>query len=71
MLGQFDHLAETYFSGFQFDLGERELDRILSVEHDLDYFVAAIGLTKNDLETAMNDEGILNFPNETSVILIL
>jgi dynactin 1 len=57
MLGQFDHLAETYFSGSQFDLGECELDRILSVEHDLDYFVAAIGLTKNHLETVMNDEG--------------
>lgn len=57
MLGQFEHLAEKYFSGFTFDLGERQLDRILSVEHDLDSFVAAIGLSKFELESAMRDEG--------------
>lgn len=57
MLGQFEHLAESYFSGFKFDLGERQLDRILSVEHDLDSFIAAIGLSKHEIEAAMRDEG--------------
>lgn len=57
MLGQFEHLAESYFSGHSFDLGERQLDRILSVEHDLDSFVAAIGLSKYELETAVRDDG--------------
>jgi dynactin 1 len=57
MLGQFEHLAETYFAEFQFDLGERQLDRILSVEHDLDSFMAALALTKHEVMTALNDEG--------------
>lgn len=57
MLGQFEHLAEAYFAGKKFDLGERQLDRILAVEHDLDSFVAAIGLSKNELETILTDEG--------------
>ncbi|KAG6334284.1 hypothetical protein ID866_4799 [Astraeus odoratus] len=43
---QFDHLAETYFSGFDQDLGERELGYALSFDHDLDAFAASIGLTK-------------------------
>lgn len=59
MLGQFEHLAEAYFSGFRFDVGERQLDRILSVEHDLDSFIAAIGLSKYELETVVRDEGRL------------
>jgi hypothetical protein len=59
MLGQFEHLAEAYFTGFKFDVGERELDRILSVEHDLDSFIGAIGLSKHELETVMRDEGEL------------
>ena len=68
MLGQFEHLAETYFAGFEYDLGERELDRILSVEHDLDSFVAAIGLTRSTLEAVVKDEGeifqVLLNPND-------
>lgn len=59
MLGQFEHLAEAYFSGFRFDVGERQLDRILSVEHDLDSFIAAIGLSKHELEAVIRDEGWL------------
>lgn len=62
MLGQFEHVAESYFSGYNFDLGERQLDRILSVEHDLDSFIAAIGLSKYELETAVRDEGWGFFP---------
>ena len=59
MLGQFEHLGEAYFSGFRFDVGERQLDQILSVEHDLDSFIAAIGLSKYELETVVRDEGRL------------
>src|ERR1700761_756506 len=33
---QFDHLADTYFKDFDFDLGERELGLVLSLDHDLD-----------------------------------
>ncbi|KAF8337534.1 dynein associated protein-domain-containing protein [Cantharellus anzutake] len=57
MVGHFDHLAESYFSGYLFDLGERELSRIVSVEHDLDSFLAAMALTKSYLEGVLNDEG--------------
>lgn len=58
MLAQFEHLAETYFSGFDYDLGERELDLVLSFDNDLDMFSAAIGLTKTALQTIQKDDGI-------------
>lgn len=63
MVGHFEHLAESYFCGFPFDLGERELSRILSVEHDLDSFLAAMALTKSYLEGVLNDEGV-PFPSQ-------
>lgn len=54
---QFDHLAETYFSGFDYDLGERELGYALSFDNDLDVFAASIGLTKTSVATILHDEG--------------
>jgi dynactin 1 len=57
MLAQFDHLAETYFDGFEQDLGERELGYALSFDHDLDVFAASIGLTKTSVAVILNDEG--------------
>lgn len=71
MLGQFEHLAEAYFSGFKFDVGERELDRILSVEHDLDSFIAAIGLSKHELDTVMRDDGELDLRYLGYVVVLL
>ena len=57
MQSQFDHLAETYFSGFDLDLGERELGYALSVDHDLEMFAASIGLIKTSIAAIMEDEG--------------
>jgi dynactin 1 len=57
MQAQFDHLAETYFNGFEYDLGERELGYALSFEHDLDVFAASIGLTKTSVAAIVKDEG--------------
>lgn len=54
---QFDHLAETYFKDFDFDLGERELGLVLSLEHDLDVYASSMGLTKTAVEAILNDEG--------------
>jgi len=54
---QFDHLAETYFNGFEHDLGERELGYALSFDHDLDVFAACIGLTKTAITATLNDKG--------------
>ncbi|KAG8700816.1 hypothetical protein FRC11_012636, partial [Ceratobasidium sp. 423] len=56
MLLQFEHLAETAFSGFEADLAERELDLTMQLDCDLDSFVAAIGLTKAALENATKDD---------------
>ncbi|KIJ13750.1 hypothetical protein PAXINDRAFT_170080 [Paxillus involutus ATCC 200175] len=56
---QFDHLAETYFSGFDQDLGERELGYALSFDHDLDAFAASIGLTKTSVATILRDEDVV------------
>lgn len=58
MLAQFEHLAESYFSGSEFDLGERELDHALALDSDLDMFSAAIGLTKTAIETIQKDDGL-------------
>ncbi|KAF8555146.1 dynactin [Imleria badia] len=56
---QFDHLAETYFSGFEQDLGERELGYAFSFDHDLDVFAASIGLTKTSVATILRDEDVV------------
>ena len=57
ILAQFEHLAETYFSGVDYDLGERELDHALQVDSDLDMFAAAIGLTKTAIRAIQKDDG--------------
>lgn len=55
---QFDHLAETYFKDFDFDLGQRELGLVLSLDHDLDVYASSMGLTKTAVEAVLNDEDI-------------
>jgi dynactin 1 len=55
---QFDHLAETYFKDFDFDLGQRELGLVLSLDHDLDVYASSMGLTKTAVEAILNDEDI-------------
>lgn len=58
MQAQFDHLAETYFTGFEHDLGERELGYALSYDLDLDVFAASIGLTKTSVVAILKDESM-------------
>ncbi|KIL71443.1 hypothetical protein M378DRAFT_93968 [Amanita muscaria Koide BX008] len=55
---QFDHIAETYFAGFDHDLGERELGYLIALNHDLDMFAASIGLSKTSINGIMEDEDI-------------
>jgi dynactin 1 len=56
---QFDHISETYFAGFDFDLGERELGYALSFDHDLDMSTASLGLVKTSIEAVMKEDGKL------------
>ncbi len=58
MQSQFDHLSETYFSGFEYDLGERELGYALAFDHDLEMFAASLGRIKTSIMAIMKDEGI-------------
>ncbi|KAI0071023.1 dynactin [Panus rudis PR-1116 ss-1] len=58
MQAQFDHLAETHFNEFDFDLGERELGYALSFDHDLEMFAASVGLIKTSVEAIMKDEDV-------------
>jgi len=58
---QFDHLAETYFDGFEFDLGEKELGYAVSFDLDLDMFSASIALAKTCVATILDDEGQSGF----------
>ncbi|KAI0307655.1 dynein associated protein-domain-containing protein [Multifurca ochricompacta] len=55
---QFNHLAETYFKDFEFDLGERELGLVMSLDHDLDVYASSMGLTKTAVEATLNDEDV-------------
>jgi dynactin 1 len=71
MQAQFDHLAETYFNGFEHDLGERELGYALSFEHDLDVFAASIGLTKTSVAAIVKDEGMLLYVNMVLWLIVL
>ncbi|KAG7100040.1 hypothetical protein E1B28_001826 [Marasmius oreades] len=56
---QFNHLAEIYFSGFKFDLGERELGYLASFDLDIDTFTASIGLAKTSVETILKEDDIV------------
>ncbi|TFY63700.1 hypothetical protein EVJ58_g3096, partial [Rhodofomes roseus] len=58
MQAQFDHLAETYFNGYEFDLGERELGMALACDHDLEMFAAAVGLVKTSVAAVLKDEDV-------------
>lgn len=71
MLAQFDHLAETYFDGFEQDLGERELGYALSFDHDLDVFAASIGLTKTSVAAILNDEGASRDHVSSDTVLVM
>jgi dynactin 1 len=57
MQAQFDHLAETYFDGFEHDLAERELAYALAFDHELDVLAASIALTKTSVAAILRDEG--------------
>jgi dynactin 1 len=55
--GQFEHLAEAYFTGFEHDLGEREQGMACSLDYDLDMFTAAVGLAKTSIQAIMKEDG--------------
>ncbi|KAH9486203.1 Dynactin, 150 kDa isoform [Psilocybe cubensis] len=55
---QFDHLAETYFDGFDTDLAERELGYVTAFDHDLDMFAASIGLTRTSVASVIKEDDI-------------
>ncbi|KAI0801398.1 dynactin [Fomes fomentarius] len=55
---QFDHLSETYFNNFEYDLGERELGYALSFDHDLEMFAASVGLIKTSVDAVLKDKDV-------------
>lgn len=59
ILAQFDHLSEAYFSGYEWDLGERAADIAQSIDYDLDMFSAAMLLTKTSLSAVLNDRDVV------------
>ena len=58
MVSQFEHNTELYLTNNEFDLGERELDLALSLEYDVDFFVAALALTKTGLSEAIKEDRV-------------
>ncbi|KAL0563459.1 hypothetical protein V5O48_018608 [Marasmius crinis-equi] len=55
---QFNHLAEIYFAGFKFDLGERQLGYLASFDLDVDTFTASIGLAKTSVENVLKEDDV-------------
>ncbi|TBU58180.1 dynactin [Dichomitus squalens] len=58
MQSQFDHLSETSFSNFEYDLGERELGYALAFDHDLEMFAASVGLIKTSVAAILKDNDV-------------
>ncbi|VDC06717.1 unnamed protein product [Peniophora sp. CBMAI 1063] len=56
IMAQFEHLAETYFAGFEFDLGERELSVVASLDLELDMYMATIAAAKTSVGDILKDE---------------
>ncbi|KAF9260836.1 dynactin [Marasmius fiardii PR-910] len=59
LTSQFNHLAELYFSGYKFDLGERELGYLASFDLDIDTFTASIGLAKTSVGAILKEEDVV------------
>ena len=53
----FGHLAEMYFEGLDYDLGERELGYALAFDHELDNLSASLALISSCVSDIMKDEG--------------
>ncbi|KAI0701257.1 dynactin [Cerioporus squamosus] len=58
MQSQFDHLSETFFNNFEYDLGERELGYALAFDHDLEMFAASVGLIKTSVAAVLKDNDV-------------
>ncbi|EJT98432.1 hypothetical protein DACRYDRAFT_118713 [Dacryopinax primogenitus] len=71
MLTQFEHLAETFFAGFHFALGEQELDLAFSIDYDLDTFIASLGLVQHAVSSAMQDPEIVFDPDDLELETVL
>ena len=57
IMAQFEHLAETYFAGFEYDLGERELGVALNLDLELDMYMATIAAAKTSVADILKDDG--------------
>jgi dynactin 1 len=67
MVNQFEHLSDLYLPGSDLDLGERELDLALSLDHDVDFFASAMAWTKTSLLEIFKDDGGLLVLDETMI----
>jgi hypothetical protein len=57
MVIQFEHLTQQYLPESDLDLGERELDQAISLDHDVEFFASAMAWTKTNLLEMFKDEG--------------
>ena len=67
MVIQFEHLSDLYLPGSDLDLGERELDLALSLDHDVDFFASAMAWTKTSLLEIFKDDGTLLVLDEITI----
>jgi dynactin 1 len=56
-LAQAAHIAELHIGESGIDLGEQHLGQTMSVDYDLDTFIAGVGHAKQALALAINDPG--------------
>ena len=57
MSSQFNDIS-GHFSGYDFDVGERQLGYSTSTEYDLDTICAALATAKTAIENLINDDGL-------------
>lgn len=57
MASQIEHLANAYATGYDYDLGERELGIAQNFDRDLDNIAAPVALINSRLLELLDDEG--------------
>ena len=57
---QIEHLANAYATGYDYDLGERELGLVQNIDRDLDNVAAPVALINTRLLELLDDEGVFS-----------
>ena len=60
MSSQFNDIS-GHFSGYDYDVGERQLGYSVAMEYDLDAICAALATAKTAIESVIKDDGLSHY----------